>query len=174
MAVSRPSMVVRWRRMDGAEPSRLVGESRLAVAVFAVVASAVTLAAVFFGGSSGDSSVVWVGGAAVALAAVVFCTAGIGLVRLPVLDRPARLAVAAFTGLVAWTGVSIVWWIAGDESWSALNKGIAYVAFLVIGVALMLGTNTTRAVASLLAAVIGAALVWALAGQAIPALASHD
>ena len=161
--------------MDGAEPSRPVGESRLALAVFAVVASAVTLAAVFFGGSSGDSSVVWVGGAAVALAAVVFCTAGIGLVRLPVLDRPARLAVAAFTGLVAWTGVSIVWSIAGDESWSALNKGIAYVAFLVIGVALVaLGTNTTRAVASLLAAVIGAALVWALAGKAIPALASHD
>src|SRR2546425_58329 len=82
MAVSRPNMVVRWRRMDGAEPSRPVGESRLALAVFALAASAVTLAAVFFGGSSGDGSVVWVGGAAVALAAGGFFTAGVRLVRL--------------------------------------------------------------------------------------------
>ena len=31
-------------------------------------------------------------------------------------------------GLVAWVGVSIVWSIAGDRSWSALAKGLVYLA----------------------------------------------
>ena len=161
--------------MDGAEPSRLVGELRRAPALLALAAGALTFAAVFFGGSSGDGSVVWVGGAAVALAAVVFAAACVGVVSLPALDGSARVAVVAFAGLVGLGGMSIVWSIAGDESWSALNKGISYLGFLVVGLALAaLGTNTTRTVAGLLAACLGTALVWALAGKALPVLAAND
>ena len=94
---------------------------------------------------------------------------------LPVLDRAGRIALASLVALVALTGVSIVWSIAGDESWSALNKGIVYVGFLAVGLALAaFGTNTTRTVAGLLAAVLGAALAWALLGKAIPGLAPGD
>ena len=57
MAVSRPNMVVRWRRMDGAEPSRPVGESRLALAVFAVVASVYIIFQI-----SGDGETNWIEG----------------------------------------------------------------------------------------------------------------
>jgi tetratricopeptide (TPR) repeat protein len=173
--MSRPERVVRWRRMEGAQPSRSIGGSRLAPAAVAVAGGALAFSAVFFGGSSGDGSVIWVGGGTVVLAALVFCAAGFGVVPLPVIDASARLAVAGLTGLVAWAGVSIVWSIAGDQSWSVLNKGIAYVGFLAAGLALAaLGTNTTRRVASLLALVIGAALVWALAGKAIPGLSASD
>jgi tetratricopeptide (TPR) repeat protein len=161
--------------MDGAEPSRQVGDERPAAAVVALAGGGVTFAAVFFGGTSGDGSVLWVGGAAVVFSAIAFVAAGLGLVAFPALDGPARLAVAAFAALVALSGMSIVWSIAGDESWSALNKGIAYLGFLVVGLALAaLGTNATRLVASVLALVLGAALVWALAGKAIPALAAND
>src|SRR5262249_27351654 len=126
-------------------------------------------------GSWGDGGVWWVGGAAVPLAAAVFAAASLGLFPLPALDAPARLAVAALAGLVALSGVSIVWSVAADESWSALNKGISYLGFLAVGLALSaLGRSTTRVVASLLTAIFGGALVWALAGKAVPALAAND
>jgi tetratricopeptide (TPR) repeat protein len=144
-------------------------------AAVAVGAAALTFAAVFFGGTSGDGSVLWIGSAVLVLAKLALLGARFGLVLLPTLDSAARLAVAAFSGLVAVAGASIAWSVAGDESWSALNKGIVYVGFLLVGLALAcLGTSTTRAVASLLAAVLGAALIWALAGKAVPGLAVHD
>jgi len=177
--MSRPGSVVRWRAMtaQSSRPSSgwLPRAQRRGPAGVAIAGGALAFAAVFVGGASGDGSVLWIGGAALVVAACAFLGARLALVRLPILDGPARLAVAAFTGLVAWTGVSIGWSIAGDQSWSALNKGIAYIGFLVVGVALAaLGTHTTRTVASLLSLVLGCALVWALAGKAIPALAAGD
>ena len=131
--------------------------------------------AVFFGGGSGDSSVLWLGGAAVFLAAAALVLRSLGAVGLPTLDGPGRVASAGFAGLVAWTGLTIAWSVAGDHSWSALNKSIAYAGFFVVGLALCsLGTSTTRTVSSLLAAVVGAALVWALIGKAIPSLEPSD
>jgi hypothetical protein len=155
--------------------SRPSGVSRVAAAGIVLAAGSLVAGATFFGGASGDASVVWVGGAAVLLVAVALVAACFGLLPLPVLDRPAWLTVGGLTGLVLWTGVSIAWSVAGDLSWSALNKGIAYLGFVVVGIVFAtLGTNTTRAAASLLAAVLGSALVWALAGKAIPALAAND
>jgi len=175
--MSHPDALLRWPAMSAA-PSR-PGWNRPGwgwpEALAVTVAGALIFAAVFFGGASGDGSVLWVGGAAVVAAAVALGAASLGLWPLPRLDRPARAAVAGLVALVVWTGASIVWSIAGDESWSALNKGMAYVGFLLVGVTLAaLGTNTTRTVASLLAGVLAAALVWALAGKAIPALAAGD
>ena len=42
---------------------------------------------------------------------------------------------AAAVGLVAWTGLTIWWSIAGDRSWDALAKGIVLLAFGVVGLA---------------------------------------
>jgi hypothetical protein len=93
------------------------------------------------------------------------------LVELPRLDRPATVALVAVAVLLGWTAVTIIWSIAGDRSWSALNKGLVQAGFLVAGILLgVLGPRTARAAAVLLAAVIGVALVWALLGKAIPAL----
>ena len=140
------------------------------VAPLALLSGCLLFGAVFFGGDSGDSSVLWVGGAAVVLAAV-----GTALCGLSALDGPARVALAGFAGLVVLTGISIAWSVAGDHSWSALNKGIAYAGFLGVGLALCsLGSRTTSAAACLLAGTLGAALLWALAGKAIPALGPTD
>jgi O-Antigen ligase/Tetratricopeptide repeat len=166
--MARPERLVRCRPMSSARVS--VGAHVLALGVGALVAGAV-----FFGGASGDASVPWVGGGALVLAAGALAAAGLGLLPLPRLERPAWIVVAALAGLVMWMGVSIAWSVAGDLSWSALNKGVVYLAALLLGVAVSaLGTSTTRAVASLLAAVLGAALAWALIGKAIPAAAPED
>jgi tetratricopeptide (TPR) repeat protein len=132
--------------------------------------AALTVAAVFWGGASGDSSVFELG-----LLGVVVCCAGLAasaleLVALPRLDRAGTTTVGLLLALVGWVGVTIVWSVAGDRSWSALNKGLLYVLFLVAGILLgCLGSRSARFTAAMLTAAVGAALVWALAGKAIPA-----
>lgn len=143
--------------------------------VLALLSAGLVAGAVFFGGGSGDSNVLWVGGAAVLFAGVCVAARSLGVIGLPALDRASRIVTAGFAGLVVWTGISIAWSVAGDHSWSAFNKGIAYAGFFVVGLALCsLGTRTTQTVASLLAAILGAALVWALLGKAIPSLGPSD
>jgi O-Antigen ligase/Tetratricopeptide repeat len=156
--------------MDGA-----VRTSEPVAGALSLLSAGLVFGAVFFGGDSGDSSVLWVGGSAVLLAAVCLGLRGLGLIGLPTVDGALRVAIAGFAGLVAWTGISIAWSVAGDHSWSALNKGIAYAGFFVVGLALCsLGTRTTRTIASLLATIFGAALAWALLGKAIPSLGPSD
>ena len=166
--MTRPECLVRCRAMRSARVS--VGASILALGVGALVTGAV-----FFGGASGDSGVPWVGGGALLLVAATLAAGGLGLLPVPSLDRAAWAAVASLVALVMWMGVSIAWSVAGDLSWSALNKGVVYVAALVLGVALaVLGASTARFLASLLAAIAGAALIWALTGKAIPGAAPED
>jgi hypothetical protein len=125
----------------------------------------------FFGGASGDGSVFWLGLAAAIVVTAGALAAALGLVALPRLDRAGNLAVALMVALVAWIGVTIVWSVAGDRSWAALNKGCLYLLLLASGLLLgALGGRTARAAAALLAAVLGLVLVWALAGVAVPSL----
>jgi len=141
----------------------------------ALLAAALLAGAVLFGGGSGDSAVPWVGGAAVLLAAAVLVARSLGFVELPRLERAGTAAVASLAALVAWAGCSIAWSVAGDHSWSALNKGMASACFIVVGFACCsLRSRTTRVAGSLLALTFGAALVWALAGKAIPSLGPSD
>ena len=156
--MERPRAVLAWPRMDDA--ARM---SRPVATGLALLSAGLVFGAVFFGGGSGDSNVLWVGGAAALLAAAALVARSFGRLGLPEIDGTVRVALAGVVGLVAWTGISIAWSVAGDHSWSALNKGIAYAGFLVVGLALCsLGTRTTQTVAGLLAAVVGAALGWAL------------
>ncbi len=77
--------------------------------------------------------------------------------------------------LVAWSGLSVWWSIAGDRSWDALAKGIVVLAFGMVGLAAAaLPVRPIRAVALILSVGIGAVLVWALLGKAIPALGPED
>lgn len=129
------------------------------------------LGAVFFAGGSGEGSVMVLGSLAVAVAGVAVAAAALGLQAVPRLDLPGRVAAAAGCGLVAWGGVTIGWSIAGDRSWDALNKGLVYAACGLLGLVLAgRGHRAVRDTALILAAVLGAALTWALAGKGIPAL----
>jgi hypothetical protein len=129
-------------------------------------------AAVFYGGGSGDGSLATLGTLTVAAAAASVVAGAFGVLPLPRLDRAGRLAVLAACALTAWIGVSVVWSIAGDRSWTALGKGLVYVAFLVLGavVASSLRDVAARGVAVSLSLVLAAAIGWALLGRAVPGL----
>jgi tetratricopeptide (TPR) repeat protein len=139
-----------------------------------VVAAAVAVllaGAVFFGGGSGSESVPALGIGVAALAVGALAAAALRLVALPLPDRAATVGLLAVAGLLAWTGLTMVWSIAGDRSWAAFDKGLVEAGYLLAGFALgVLGTRTARTAAFVLAAVLGTALVWSLLGKAIPVL----
>jgi hypothetical protein len=142
----------------------------VAAALLAVL-GALLFFGVFFGGGSGDAFLA-VGGTLAALAAAgAVAAAVLGWTPAPRLDRPGVVLVAAAVALVAWTGLSIVWSIAGDRSWVAFGKGLVYLSFLILGLVAVAasGPRPARAIAGLLSVVVGAALAWALLGRAVPA-----
>ena len=82
---------------------------------------------------------------------------------------------AALLGVVlaiaAWAGLSVAWSVAPDRSWAELDRTLVFAAFLVLGLLLgACGPGACRWATAALVAALGAAVVWALAGKAIPAL----
>ena len=142
--------------------------ARSAGAAVLLAAPGVLLAcAIFFGGGSGERSVWWLGSACVLTVAALLAAGWWGRLALPQLDASAVALLAAAGGFVAWQGLSVLWSIAPDRSWETFDKELVLLAFLVLG---LLSARSPRWVAVLLAALLAAALVWALAGKAIPAL----
>ena len=132
---------------------------------------ALLAACVFAGDSSGDGSLLWVGGAALLLALGIL-TAGLsGLVALPRLSRAGLWCPLLATGFVAWSGISIAWSVEPDRSWSYFNRGVVYLALLGVGV---LAAAFVRRAASVaageLALVVAAALLVGLAVKVFPSL----
>ena len=127
------------------------------------VAAALLLAALF----AGDS--VWLAVAALALSGGWGALALAGRAPLP---RGGGALLASLLAVAVWTGLSVSWSIAPDLSWAELNRTLVLVAFLVVG--LLLGAAGGRRACSLAAGALlvafGAAVLWALAGKAIPAL----
>jgi hypothetical protein len=71
----------------------------------------------------------------------------------------------------AWAGLSVAWSVAPDRSWTELNRTLVFAAFLVVGLLLgACGPRACRWAAAALVAALAAAVVWALAGKAIPGL----
>src|SRR6187200_1780984 len=126
------------------------------------VAAALLLVAVF----AGDS--VWAGVAALVVAGIWGALALAG--RAPV---PAGGGVLGglLLATAAWSGLSIAWSVAPDLSWAELDRTLVYSAFLAVGLLLAAGRpDAARLAAVALTAAFGAAVVWALAGKAIPAV----
>src|SRR3712207_6631389 len=105
--------------------TRLVGG-----AAFVLVA-----AAIFFGGGSGDDRLTWVGAAAVVLAAALVGVGALGALPVARLSRAGALTVTFLVALVTWIGASIWWSVLPDRSWAYLNRGVVYLAVLVVGLA---------------------------------------
>jgi tetratricopeptide (TPR) repeat protein len=126
------------------------------------VATALLLAALF----AGDS--VWTALAALLVAGGWSALALAGRVPQPG-GGAALLGVLLATA--AWTGLSVAWSVAPDRSWAELDRTLVFAAFLVVGILLgTCGSSAVRWAATALLAALGAAVVWALAGKAIPAL----
>jgi tetratricopeptide (TPR) repeat protein len=144
--------------------------ARVSAALLAA-AGALLAASVFFAQGSSDEPLAWIGGAAVVVAAVVAAAMLVGRLPLPELDRYGLLFVGLLTGFVVWNGITIAWSAAPDRSWDYFNRGLAYLAFVVVGLGVGAAVRRApRTVAFGLAALIGAACLWALAGKVIPAL----
>ena len=150
-------------------PGRVAEASSLLLVVLALLVAG----AVFAGGGSRDDALATVGVAAVVCAAVALGVAFRCGLTLPRLDRAGWLVVGASVGLTGWTGLSIVWSIAGDLSWEWFDRGVVYLAFLGLGLLAGALAAGARRVAAPLTLVIGAALGWALLGVAVPSLADE-
>ncbi len=157
--------------MDAAPRALRSGIAAATVAAFAVLVGW----ALFFGGASGTGATASLGSAAVVVATLLLVGWSRGLVSLPLLDRWGLAAGVAAVALVAWTGLTVWWSIAGDRSWDALAKGIVLLAFGVVGLAAAsLPGRPLRNLALLLAVALGAVLAWALLGKVVPALGPDD
>lgn len=122
---------------------------------------------VLFSAGSSTSRLVWLGLAALVLAGAAGTALALGW--WPVLSSEALLALALLVAFVCWCGLSILWSIEPDRSWDYVNRGLVYVAFAVVGLAV--GCFVPRADrwwAWVLAVVVALALGWALLGKAVP------
>jgi hypothetical protein len=125
--------------------------------------------ALFFGGGQSTSRLAWIGGAAVALAALAGAAALAGWIPRPAVGRLGAGFVAAYAALVLWFGISIWWSVTPDRSWDYVNRGVAYLAFLVVGFFLAtLGSR--RAVANALALLFALTIAYALLAKVVPSL----
>jgi hypothetical protein len=134
-------------------------------------AGALLAASLFLGGGSGDGRLFWIGAFAVLTALAALVAELVGALPRP---APTRLGLAALGlagAFVLWNGLTMAWSITPDRSWTYLNRGLVYLAFALIG--LFLAASLRRpapVVASLLALLLAAVVVWALAGKVIPSL----
>ena len=143
-----------------------------AALVLGCLAGATLLGATFAGGGSGTGGVLPVGGAAVLLVVAGLVAVGLGRLPLPRVGRSGVFVLTAAAALILWIGATLAWSIVPDRSWDALNKVVAYGAFLVLGalVSGAAGRWSARLGALVVSAVVGATLAWALLAKAVPAL----
>jgi tetratricopeptide (TPR) repeat protein len=125
-----------------------------------------------FSAGSSNGRLVWVGLAALVVVAVLGAGAFLGLSR-PVLGREAALALSLLAAFVAWNGVSVLWSIEPDRSWHYFNRGLVYLAFAAVGVAVgSLVPRAARAWAYVLVVALALPLGWALLTKAFPGVGS--
>ena len=135
------------------------------------VSGALLAAALFLGGGSRDDRLALIGAAAVGAAGLAVLAALLGRLPWPALDLWAKACLGLLGGLVVWSGIGVWWSIAPDLTWRYTNRGLAYVAFCVLGLLVAaVVPRAPRVVAAGLAVLVAVAVVWALAGKVAPAL----
>ena len=108
---------------------------RRASVALLVAAGILLAAAIFFSGGSTDGPLAWIGGGAIVAAGAAGAAALSGRLPVPELDRAGLLFLGLLAGFVVWNGISIAWSAAPDRSWNYFNRGLAYLAFAVLGLA---------------------------------------
>jgi hypothetical protein len=139
----------------------------------AAATGALLAAAVLFGDGSSDGPLFWIGVVAIVIAATAAVLAATGALALPELTPLGYAAVGCFAGFVVWQGFSVLWSIEPDRTWNYVNRGLVYLAFLLLG--LVVGTLQRSPVyaAACLALVTGAAVCVALATKIFPGLSAE-
>jgi O-antigen ligase len=146
-----------------------------AEALFLAASGVLLVVSVFFGAGAGEGRLAPIGVAAALAAAAAAAAISLGVLPRPYLDLPALGVVGLLAAWTVWSAVSIVWSIEPDRSWGAFNRGVVYLALLVLGI--VIGASVGRAprvVAGGLAATLGLVVLWALAGKVVPALGPEN
>jgi tetratricopeptide (TPR) repeat protein len=143
-------------------------EPRIAAPTLAV--AALCAAALCLGGGFDDTRLVWIGGAALVLAALVASAALLRALPAPVLDAPAAAFLACLFGLAAWAGFSTLWSISPDRSWAYTNRTLVYAAFALVGLLLSAFLPRLTRLAEAAAGLAALVIVWALVVRCVPAL----
>src|SRR5690349_6206684 len=129
-----------------------------------LAAAALVFCALFFSGGHADAPLVWIGGLALVLAALL-------LLSPSRLDPPALLFLGCLFGLAVWSGLTTFWSISPDSSWQFTNRTLVYAAFALVGA--LLGSRVSRARLAETAAILLALVAgWALLAKCVPALYS--
>jgi len=165
----RTALERRASRLDVSLGSRTPAPLRfLAAATGALLAVAVLL-----GDGSSDGPLFWIGVVTIVIAAAAAVLAAAGALALPELTPLGFAAVGCFTGFVVWQGFSVLWSIEPDRTWNYVNRGLVYLAFLLLG--LVVGTLRRSPVyaAACLALVTAAAVCVALATKIFPGLSAE-
>jgi O-Antigen ligase len=144
--------------MLASAPVRALGERR----AIAAAAGLLCAAAVFLSAGLALSRLVWIGTAALLLAAIA-------VVGSPRIGGAAAAFLALLGGLAVWFGLTTLWSASPDSSWIYTNRTLVYVAFALLGV---LVAGTPERVADGAAVVLAALFGWALLAKCVPALYS--
>src|SRR6478735_1439559 len=140
------------------QAAKLAGPATLAVS------GALLFVALFFGDSTSDGRLFWIGAFAM-LGAIVLLGWSV-----PVPRGPGLACLALLGALALWVGLTMAWSVAPDLSWAAFNRLLVYLAFALLGVLATQVPQPARTIAAGLALLLGLVLCWALLGKVIPSL----
>src|SRR5258707_2843578 len=138
----------------------------------ALAAAALCFCALFFSGGFAVAPLVWIGGLALVLAALLAAAALLGLVPAPRLDAPAAAFLVCIFALAVWVGVTTTWSLAPERSWIYTNSTLVYAGFALLGALVSALVTRTEWIAAAAAALLGLLIAWALLEKCIPALYS--
>jgi hypothetical protein len=144
----------------------------LSFAAPTLAAAALCFGALFFSGGFDDTALVWIGGLALALAALTAAAAQVGPLPAPRVDARAAAFLGCLFGLAAWAGLSTLWSISPDRSWAYTNRTLVYAAFALLGVLLSALVPRVGALAGAAALLLGLLIGWALLAKCVPGLYS--
>jgi O-Antigen ligase len=144
--------------MLASAPVRALADRR----AIAAAAGLLCAAAVFLSAGLALSRLVWIGAAALVLAAIA-------VVGSPRISGPAAAFLALLAGLALWFGLTTLWSSSPDRSWIYTNRTLVYLAFALLGV---IASVSPERVADGLAVLLGALFGWALLAKCVPALYS--
>jgi hypothetical protein len=140
------------------------------IAAPSLAAAALCAGALLFGGGFDDTRLVWIGGTALGLAALVAAAALLRALPAPRIDAPAAVFLGCLFGLATWAGVSTLWSVSPDRSWAYTNRTLVYAAFALLGVLLSAFLPRLTRLAGAAAALVALVIVWALVVKCVPAL----
>jgi O-antigen ligase/polysaccharide polymerase Wzy-like membrane protein len=157
--------------MLASPPVRAAGERFAGPGPLLAAAAAVCFSALFFSGGFDDTKLVWIGGLALGLAALLAAAVLMRVLPAPRVDGATAAFVGCLLGLAVWMGASTIWSISPDRSWSYTNRTLVYAAFALGGLLLSaLLPRPAPALAATAAALLGLVFGWALLAKCVPAL----